>query len=232
MPLNTFPFEAVAPAYAMDGLEPHLSADILNMNYREVYLRDLQYLNILLTYVCHLQTWNLSQLILFDIPNVPTPLKNAIKFYAGSVYNHGLFFDGLAPSRECGEPTGDLAHAILRRYGSLSEFQGIFLDATKNVLGSGWVWLNLELGGDIHIAYTKDNLSPQLSEIAPILTLDVWEHAYLSQFGLGLEDYVSSWFHVLDWNRADQRYCLFQQRAPEYRHSTFPSLDAAEPNNS
>ncbi len=201
--LAQYPFQLAPLPYDYIALVPHCDPDTLYVHYDKIYSQDLQTLNYLLTQYPTYQSWSLMQLITGKI-NLPTTVVNNIKYYAGSVYAHELFFCTL-----CGSPTppsGRLAKQIDNSYGSLSNLQDIVKQAALNVLGAGWVWLIAEQDGSLHIIITQNYEIPRISNSVCIFALDVWEHAYFLPYPADISAYINNWFSVLDWNKAEKNY--------------------------
>lgn len=217
----TFPFKEMALLYPVDALQPQLPASLLQAHYDEFYKRDLLYLNSTIASTPKLQNWSLREIILYQIRYEPVTIQNAAKYYAGSVYNHTLYFQGMAPAGST-TPGGQLLNAINERYGSMGQLRSLILDAVSTMLGVGWVWLNSEQDGNIHIAVTKGNETPQLSAVTPIFTVDCWEHAYLGQYSSRVVQYVNSWFDLINWDVAAQRYDASLLQPPRQKMLDFP----------
>ena len=82
----------------------------------------------------------------------------------------------------------------------------MFVDAAKSVMGSGWVWLNSEGGGKLHIATTGNCSSPAIDKLMPVMALDVWEHAYYLKYPVQVDRFARNWFEVVDWGKAEARF--------------------------
>ena len=182
---------------------PHCDADTLYYHHDGYYDSAVSELNNLA--VRHRLTGlTLTQLITgdFDLPKVQLDrLKNA----AGAVYNHQLYFDGI--SCKAGPPPfNHLTETIVTTYGSMQAFQQLLVEAAESIIGSGWVWLVAEGDKGIHIATTDDNEVVALGFVSPLLVLDMWEHAYITQEHFDKAAYVNTWFSLIDWGKAEQRY--------------------------
>lgn len=137
--------------------------------------------------------------------NIPTVDQNIIRHLAGGIYAHKLYFSTLSRTPKP-EPHGQLRNVIEETYGSFSEFKTLFGQAAASILGVGWVWLNATHDGAIHIAVTESNRTPSLTMLTPVLVLDTWEHAYYLKYITELSDYIDSWFKLLDWTVAEQKF--------------------------
>lgn len=205
MSLQKYPYAAVPLSCGIDGLLPNLNEQVMKTNFDQIYCRDVGYLNQILTVFPALQCYSLVQLILYDLKDFDKRVRDQVKYYAGSVYNHALFFSGLATPGST-EPNGGILDAINDRYGSLRQFKNLFADAAASILGNGFVWLNYEIGCDLHICTTQDNNVPEIYAMAPLMALDMWEHAYLQQYEVCFGSYIEHWFEAVDWNQINRRY--------------------------
>lgn len=198
-----FPFQTSQLPYSYVALMPHCDANTLYYHHDKYYAETVYELNRLA--VRHrLTDQSLSQLATQDY-NIPTAQQNRLKNAAGAVYNHQLYFDGI--SCKAGTPPFNrLTEVITTTYGSMSRFQQLLTEAAESIIGSGWVWLVAEGSKGIHIATTINNEVVPLDSVTPILILDMWEHAYLTLDHFDKPSYVSTWFDLINWNRAEERY--------------------------
>ena len=198
-----YPFPVHPLPYGYVSLMPHLDADTLYYHHSH-YAAQVRELNRLVA-EHHLTEFTLSELLLSDL-KLPPVVESRIKNAAGDVHNHWFYFDGIysATSRL---PDNRLTREITNTYGSIAQFQKLLTQAAKSVTGSGWVWLIVE-GGGLHIAVTRDNKVVGLGSVFPILVIDLWEHAYYTMHQFNKAAYINDWFHMVNWERADQ---LFQE---------------------
>ncbi len=124
---------------------------------------------------------------------------------AAQVWNHSFFFESLAPEGG-GEPQGDLARAIERDFGSFGKFRDEFSKAGATLFGSGWVWLVKNSSGSLDIVQESNAGNPMLRDLAPILTLDVWEHAYYLDYQNRRPDYIGAFWDIINWQKVGSRY--------------------------
>jgi Fe-Mn family superoxide dismutase len=126
----------------------------------------------------------------------------------GGFYNHKLFWDVMSPNAG-GEPTGDLLNAINKDFGSFLKFKEIFNNAAATRFGSGWAWL-VNQGGKLVVSSTpnQDNPLMDVAEVkgAPILGLDVWEHAYYLKYQNKRPDYIDAFWNVVNWDQVAKRF--------------------------
>lgn len=135
--------------------------------------------------------------------------SNTIRNNGGGFYNHNIFWQSMSPNGG-GEPTGALAEAIERDFGSFEAFKEAFADAATSQFGSGWAWLILKKDGKLAVTHTPNQDNPLMSDAddqgAPLLALDVWEHAYYLNYQNKRPDYVKAWWNVVNWDFVAQQY--------------------------
>jgi len=140
-----------------------------------------------------------------EIEKYPVLVKNN----SGGFYNHLLFWTVLAPVSGQ-EPTGDLLKAINEAFGSFDKFKETFSNAGKKQFGSGWAWLSVNENGKLVVSSTpnQDNPLMNTSEVRgiPVLTLDVWEHAYYLQYQNRRPEYVDAFWKIVNWKEVSRRY--------------------------
>ena len=199
-----YPFQKTALPYQYTDLAPRMAPATLFLHHARLLAQDVDSLNQLLARYPRYQDQSLEQLISGDL-EMPETDRRRIQNLAGSVYGHRLFFGGMAPPG-----TGGLAPrltmAIEERYGSMAAFQELFRQAGRSIFGAGWAWLNTDPGGALHIAITSDNETPELELFAPVLTLDMWEHAYFLQSPADPDRYIRNWFSLVNWAAAEEAY--------------------------
>jgi Fe-Mn family superoxide dismutase len=123
---------------------------------------------------------------------------------AGGHSNHTMFWENMSPNGG-GEPGGDLGSAIQTAFGSFDDFKAAVKDAGVKRFGSGWSWLVLS-GGALSVLSTANQDSPLSDGQAPLLGLDVWEHAYYLKYQNRRPDYIDAWWNVVNWDRVAERY--------------------------
>ena len=128
---------------------------------------------------------------------------------AGGHYNHELFWQLMKPAPATA-PTGELADAITKAFGSFDAFKISFGDAAKTRFGSGWAWLVFKKEGGLAISSTpnQDNPLMDIAEVKgfPLLGLDVWEHAYYLKYQNKRPDYINAWWNLVNWEYVQKRY--------------------------
>jgi Fe-Mn family superoxide dismutase len=179
--------------YARNGLEPHISSETLDFHYGKHHQ----------TYVTNLN--NLIKGTEFENASLEDIVRKApnggLFNNAAQVWNHTFYFNGMAP-KAGGEPTGALAAAINTAFGSFAAFQEKFSTSAVGNFGSGWTWLVKNAAGGVEIVNTSNADTPLRTVNKPLLTVDVWEHAYYVDRRNARAAYVQAWWNLVDWNVA------------------------------
>lgn len=134
--------------------------------------------------------------------------NTAVRNNGGGYFNHCLFWEIMGPNGS-GAPSGALANAIDKSFGSFDEFKSKFSTAAGTRFGSGWAWLCVDSEGGLEVCSTanQDNpLMPGECGKTPILGLDVWEHAYYLNYQNRRPDYIEAFFSVVNWNAVSTKY--------------------------
>ncbi|WMI81890.1 superoxide dismutase [Anaerotignum sp. MB30-C6] len=207
---NTYPFVNLPLPYEYDALEPYIDARTMAIHherYAEAYVTRL---NMVLADYPGLQALTLEQLIQ-NADSLPKALQVPIRNYAGGIYNHRLYFNGLAPPSDK-EPKGKLLELINSQYGSLTVFKEILMEEALSVFGSGYTWLIYDKGRLVILTSPNQN-TPVEQKKCTILNLDVWEHAYYLKHYNRRGDYIADWFNVVNWDKANENFleCVRQQ---------------------
>lgn len=200
--------------YAYDALEPHIDKLTMEIHHSKHHKAYVDNMNKALETVDGnvLGSPQTFENIFEKVAKLPPALRNN----AGGHYNHSLFWSLMNPPKggvnTTNEPKGKLADAIKTTFGSFDEFKKQFADAGMKRFGSGWAWLVKTKEGKLVITSTpnQDNPLMNLESIevkgAPVLALDVWEHAYYLKNQNRRADYISSWWNVVNWETAEKLY--------------------------
>lgn len=146
---------------------------------------------------------------------VDDPSKTAVFNNAAQLCNHILYWDSAHAYREENPiPAGDLAEAVKAAFGNEDNLKSELLEASTNLFGSGWVWLAADNNSkQLKVIKTQNAGNPLTMNMEPLLTVDVWEHAYYLDYQNRRADYAKGFiFHLLDWNNANARYLNFLNR--------------------
>lgn len=195
-------FEQPKLNYDFNALEPHIDEATMKVHYGKHHAGYTNNLNAAVEG---------TDLAGKSIEEVLTnlDLKNAaVRNNGGGYYNHNLYFEVMSPNGG-GKPSGDLARAIDDAFGSFEQFKEEFSKAAKTRFGSGWAWL-CSKNGKLSVCSTPNQDNP-LMPIgcdcgAPILGIDVWEHAYYLKYQNKRPDYVEAFFQVIDWSAVSKKF--------------------------
>ncbi|RMA66090.1 superoxide dismutase [Ulvibacter antarcticus] len=196
-------FELPQLPYAFDALEPHIDERTMKIHHGKHHQGYTDKLNSAIAGT-ELEGNNIENILL----NLDKSNK-AVRNNGGGFYNHGLFWKVMSPNGG-GKPSGELAKAIDAEFGNFDSFKEAFSNAAKTQFGSGWAWLCVHKGGKVEVCSTANQDNPLMPGIgcggAPILGLDVWEHAYYLHYQNKRPDYVSAFFNVINWEEVSARY--------------------------
>jgi len=182
--------------YANDALEPVISARTVEFHYGK---HEQAYID------------NLNRLIKDseyedgELEDVIANAKGALFNNASQAWNHIFYFFSFSPDGRR-EPTGDLRKAIDRDFGSFEKFKEAFVDAGVGLFGSGWVWLSRYETGKLFITQGSNAQNPITDGLMPLLTFDVWEHAYYLDYQNRRADALKKLWDIVDWETVEGRY--------------------------
>ncbi len=195
------PFQQPPLPYSMDALVPYLSEEQIRFHYGKHHAAYFKNLNALVEGKPEAQM-SLRQVVISSTG----PVFNN----AAQGWNHTFYWNCMAP-KGGGEPTGELAEAIRRDFGSLEEFKKAFSDAAVKLFGSGWAWLAADKDGKLSIMALSNADTPLKYDKEPVLTIDVWEHAYYIDYRNERARFVEGFWNYVNWPFAAKRYSLRAQ---------------------
>ena len=190
--------------YAYDSLEPYIDEKTLHFHHDKHQQTYVDNLNKALDKHPELFKMSLVE-ILENLDDIPEDINQTVVNNAGGVFNHEFYWDGMAPNKG-GEPTGNIKDAILNTFGSYENFKTEFKNAALTQFGSGWAWLVLDQNNKLKITKTPNQNCPISLNEKPLLTVDVWEHAYYLKYQNKRPDYVDSFFEVINWDAVNDRF--------------------------
>jgi Fe-Mn family superoxide dismutase len=205
---QTFPHQLPPLPYAYDALEPSIDKMTMEIHYTKHHNGYVSKLNAALEKHPDLQKLSVVEL-LASLSKVPEAIRTAVRNNGGGHLNHSLFWP-LMKQGGGGEPTGDLAGAIQKSFGSFTDFRDKFSAAALSRFGSGWAWLMYK-GGKLVIESTANQDNPVLDGGQAVLGLDVWEHAYYLKYQNRRNEYIQSWWNVVNWEQAAQNYAALKK---------------------
>ena len=190
--------------YPATALEPHIDAQTMEIHHGKHHNAYVTNLNAALEKAPELADLPIDQLIR-DLNKVPDAIRTAVRNNGGGHWNHSFFWQIMAPSTG-GAPSGKLADAMNSAFGGFEKFKEQFAAAGVGRFGSGWAWLNNE-GGKLTISSTPNQDNPIMDgKPAPILGIDVWEHAYYLKYQNRRPDYIKAWWNVVNWSEVEKRF--------------------------
>lgn len=191
------PFELISLPYAPEDLEPVISRETIALHHGK-----------------HLQTYvtNLNNLLPgsgmeeLALEEIVKRSEGGIFNNAGQILNHNLYFLALSKPKADNAPTGALADAINQQFGSIEAFQKEFTQKGVTLFGSGWVWLSKDNEGQLVITQEQNARNPVTKGLKPLLTFDVWEHAYYVDYQNRRADHLAAMWQIVDWDVVGKRY--------------------------
>lgn len=195
--MSSYTFSPVALPYGQDALAPVISAETVAFHYGK-----------------HLQAYvnNLNAALPgsgFEgktLEEIVCQSEGGIFNNAGQILNHTLYFTQFKPAGAPGVPTGALAEAIVRDFGSFEDFKAEFQKKGASLFGSGWVWLASDPDGKLVITQEANAGNPLQRGLKPLLTFDVWEHAYYLDYQNRRPDHLAALWQIVDWDVISSRY--------------------------
>ncbi len=196
-------FELPKLNYAYNALEPHIDARTMEIHHSKHHQAYVNNLNAAINGT-EMEKLSLEQLMA-GISKYPAAVRNN----GGGHYNHSLFWEIMAPGAG-GLPQGEVAAAIEKELGGFEKFKADFVQAGATRFGSGWAWLCVKSDGKLCVCSTPNQDNP-LMDIAdckgqPILSMDVWEHAYYLHYQNRRPDYMAAFFNVINWKKVNELY--------------------------
>lgn len=183
--------------YAKDALEPVISKETVEFHYGKHEKAYIDNLNRLI---------NGTEYEDMDLEEIIRHSEGALFNNASQAWNHIFYFFSFNPKPSCHEPTGELRRAIDRDFGSFEKFKEAFVEAGTGLFGSGWVWLSRDENGRLFLTQGKNAESPLTSGLVPLLTFDVWEHAYYLDHQNRRADALKALWDIVDWDIVSDRY--------------------------
>lgn len=190
-------FELIALPYGANALEPFISEQTINYHYGK-----------------HLQGYvnNLNAAIAgtpfeeMELTEIVKKASGGMLNNAGQVLNHNLYFCQFAKPVEGNKPSGKLLADITEQFGSFDNFKKEFVQAGSTLFGSGWVWLSSDDNGKLVISKEPNAANPVQKGLTPLLTFDVWEHAYYLDYQNRRPDHLNAIWPIVDWKIIEQRH--------------------------
>jgi len=190
-------FELMVLPYAAEALEPVISKQTLEFHHGKHLAAYVNNLNGLLEG---------SLLAGLPLEEIVCKATGGILNNAGQILNHELYFGQFAAPKTDNVPKGKLAEAIARDFGSFEAFKEAFQKGGATLFGSGWVWLSADQDGKLVITQEANAANPVQKGLNPLLTFDVWEHAYYLDYQNRRPDHLAALWQIIDWEVIEKRY--------------------------
>lgn len=190
--------------YNYNALEPYIDELTVNIHYNNHYKNYLDRLNKILIDNNFDFSYPVEE-IFNHIEQFPLETRDDILFLAGGVVNHELYFDSMSPNKN-NIPKGLLKDQIDKQYGSFSLFKEQFINTALKLVGSGYTFLVADRKNNLKIINTPNQDSPYSYGFTPLMTIDLWEHAYYLKYKYGKLDYILNFFEIVDFENTNKLY--------------------------
>jgi superoxide dismutase, Fe-Mn family len=196
------PFSVPDLSYAFDALEPHIDARTMEIHHDKHHTAYVTNLNAALEGTPAAE--QSLETILTSLDSIPEDKRMAVRNNGGGHANHTLFWEIMGPNGG-GDPAGDLGDAIADAFGGVAELKAAVNDAGVKRFGSGWTWLVWD-GTGLEVRSTPNQDTPVMDGDAPLLGIDVWEHAYYLNYQNRRPDYLEAWWNVVNWDAVAAKF--------------------------
>jgi len=193
--------------YPYEALEPVIDAETMRIHHTKHHQTYVDKLNEALKEKSELLEKSVEDL-LTDFDSLDDSIKKAVRNHGGGHANHSLFWKILQAPQEDNLPTGKIKEAIDTQFGSFAEFRDEFTKLALGVFGSGWTHLVSDQAGQLKLISTANQDSPILEGLKPILSLDVWEHAYYLKYQNRRPEYIDGFFSIINWSKVDEIFSI------------------------
>lgn len=190
--------------YFTNALEPIIDQKTVEIHHQKHHATYVNNINTILADFPQMTDYSVEQ-ILLSLDQFPVQKQQAVINNAGQVYNHNLYWESLCPVGTTHTYTPEFSSA-LEIFGSYEDFKTLWTQAGLTQFGSGWVFLCVDQGGKLTIEKTSNGDTPILRGKMPILTMDVWEHAYYLNYQNKRAEYIANFFDIINWTLVSQKY--------------------------
>jgi len=198
------PFTLPPLPYAPNALEPHIDAMTMEIHHGKHHNAYVTNLNKALESAPDLAGKSLEELLANNCAIVPENIRTAVRNNGGGHWNHSMFWKIMGPNGG-GAPTGNVAQAINKAFGSFDDFKTKFNAAGVGRFGSGWAWL-IKTGSGVEITSTPNQDCPIMEGKHIVMGCDVWEHAYYLKYQNRRPDYLAAWWNTVNWAAVEERF--------------------------
>ncbi len=197
--------------FAQDSLEPYMDAKTVQVHYGGHHKTYVEKLNEAMKPYPDLQVP--VEELLASLPNLPKEIQTPVRNNGGGHANHTLFWSILTPGGKVVGPTDALAAKMEGTFGSFADFKKKFTALSVEHFSNGWTWLSADTHGALELHTTKDHESPITQGKFPLLTLDLWEHAYYLKHQNRRPEFVEAFWNLVDWKEVGRRWEEFSRTA-------------------
>lgn len=195
--MKTNPFRLPELGYQLTDLAPMMSQQTLSCHYGKHFQTYIDNLNRMVN-GSHFEGLNIEDVV----RKAPEgPMANN----AGQVLNHQLFFEQFLPAKNAKMPSGDLLFLIEQSFGSFGKMREAMDNAAKQLFGSGWVWLTINAEGKMQVLSLPNGDNPLRHGVKPLLTIDLWEHAYYLDYQNRKDKYLENFWLLVNWHVVSKR---------------------------
>jgi Fe-Mn family superoxide dismutase len=194
--------------YDYTALEPYMDAKTVEIHHDKHHATYTAKLNAALEKYPQLGEQKIEEL-LSDLSKVPEEIRTAVRNHGGGYFHHNLWWDQLKvnPGQQA---VGKSGEAILASFGDFDSFKAKMSTAALNQFGSGWAWLSRKKDGELVIHATPNQDSPVSEGLHPLLTIDVWEHAYYLKYMNKRDEFVANFWNLVNWEEVERRFNQFK----------------------
>ncbi len=193
-----------ALSYAYTALEPHIDAKTMEIHHTKHHQAYINNVNNALKGKADLDSKSVEDLI-SNMNAIPEDIRNVVRNNGGGHANHTFFWTIIGPNAG-GAPSGKVAEAINKSFGSFDALKEKFAAAATGRFGSGWAWVTASKDGKLEVSSTANQDSPLMEGKTPILGIDVWEHAYYLNYQNRRPDYIAAFWNVVNWQEVEKRF--------------------------
>ncbi len=200
-------YEKIKLKYNLNGLEPYISEETMNIHYNVLYTRYLNNLNEILKK----NSFDFSipkEEIYNIIERFPASDRENILFNLGGVLNHELYFDTFISGED---KNADKSNLVVEKYKSLDNFINKFMEKAKKVRGSGYTFLVVDKDRELALVNLSNQDNPYRCGLFPIMNLDLWEHAYFLDYKADKEQYIKNYFKIVDFDKVSKKYEMLKK---------------------
>ena len=196
-------YEVPPLPYAYNALEPHIDEQTMHLHHDKHHAAYVTKLNGAVEKHPDLQKKSPEDLIR-NLNSLPEDIRGVVRNNGGGHVNHTMFWQIMGPHKG-GAPSGAIADAINKTFGSFDAFKEKFEAAGANQFGSGWAWLVRTKSGEFQVKSTPNQDNPMSNGEFPVMGNDVWEHAYYLKYQNRRPDYLKAWWNVVNWDEINKR---------------------------